>query len=33
VPVIAGLPELTEADKIMVFNTNAKRVFPQLERF
>jgi predicted TIM-barrel fold metal-dependent hydrolase len=33
VPVIAGLPELSEGDKIKVFNTNAKRVFPQLERF
>ena len=33
VPVIGGLPELSEEDKIKVFNTNAKRDFPQLERF
>ena len=33
VPVIAGLGILSEADKIKIFNTNAKKVFPQLARF
>jgi predicted TIM-barrel fold metal-dependent hydrolase len=33
VPVIAGLGFLSEGDKLKLFNTNAKRVFPQLERF
>jgi predicted TIM-barrel fold metal-dependent hydrolase len=30
VPVIAGLPELSDEDKLKVLNTNAKKVFPQL---
>lgn len=33
VPVIAGLPDLTEDDKIEIFNGNAKRVFPRLRDF
>jgi predicted TIM-barrel fold metal-dependent hydrolase len=32
VPVIAGLPELSDEDKLKVFNTNAKKVFPQLAK-
>jgi predicted TIM-barrel fold metal-dependent hydrolase len=32
VPVIAGLPGLTEEDKLKVFNGNAKKVFPQLAK-
>ena len=33
IPVIDGLPGLTEDEKIKVFNTNAKKVFPRLEKF
>jgi len=33
VPVIAGMDFLSENDKIKIFNTNAKKVFPQLARF
>jgi predicted TIM-barrel fold metal-dependent hydrolase len=32
VPVISKLPGLTEEDKVKVFNTNAKKVFPQLAK-
>jgi 4-oxalmesaconate hydratase len=32
VPVIAGLPGLSEEDKLKVFNGNAKKVFPQLAK-
>jgi predicted TIM-barrel fold metal-dependent hydrolase len=32
VPVIGGLPGLSDDDKLKIFNTNAKRVFPQLAK-
>ena len=32
VPVIGALPGLSEEDKVLVFNGNAKRVFPQLAK-